>query len=126
MVGLPRTQESQFMYEMILLMDAYDYHMLNNISHKDWIELTLDEKSSIIAGYLIELKVMNMMTRPTLEQEQKELEAINKILNDWEEKEKKTRRIGNGLRLMKATIEQSIKNRPKADDHSEEIKEVGK
>lgn len=66
------------------------------------------------------------MTRPTLEQEQKELEAINKILNDWEEKEKKTRRIGNGLRLMKATIEQSIKNRPKADDHSEEIKEVGK
>jgi len=58
MVGLPRTQESQFMYEMILLMDAYDYHMLNNISHKDWIELTLDEKSSIIAGYLIELKVM--------------------------------------------------------------------
>lgn len=74
------------------------------------------------------------MQQPTLEQEREELEAVNTLLKEYEKKELAIRRLTNSLRIMKHTIEQSIKVRmsqteptqvPNVEQHKEEIGELG-
>lgn len=73
------------------------------------------------------------MERPTLEQEKRELREIQTILATKEKELGELHRICNSLKLMGATIQNSIMSReaeltpeekPKINDHKTEVEEL--